>query len=194
MCGFGCAGPLYKYNHSSPPLGTVGQVIPVYIDSAFDNVQTLSIMAAIREWNTVLNGQIKLDVVKKFNGDKEGSDLASEAGRMGIGWVIAKLNDDHPVIERIDLPSNILAFVPHDDAHLLVVIGNRLATRNLKLIAMHEMGHLLGAVHVPGGTLMGTTYENNRFDCIDKVTAYQVARRNELDFQNMNYCSIPEFR
>ena len=54
-------------------------------------------------------------------------------------------------------------------------------------ILQHEIGHALGAQHVPG-TLMNATWEPNKFVCPDRTTVTQVAAWNHVDVTLLSWC------
>lgn len=55
-------------------------------------------------------------------------------------------------------------------------------------IVMHEIGHILGAQHVPG-TLMRTTWAPNALVCPDVTTVAQVAAFNRIDLRLLSWCN-----
>lgn len=55
-------------------------------------------------------------------------------------------------------------------------------------LVMHEIGHLLGAQHVPY-TLMHQTWERLMFVCPDATTVAQVAAWNQVDIRLFSWCA-----
>jgi hypothetical protein len=192
--GSGCSVSTWHYKHGEVPSHIVNaREIPVYVDSKFTNVEIVQLNAALQEWNGVFNGQIVLRLVRKFNDGRDAMMLAREVSNTHNGWMIAKLDSDDERLEEIVSPG-MLAFVPQLGGQLMVVLGDRVSTHNLKTIAMHEMGHMLGAEHVFGRNLMHPAYGPLQTDCIDKVTVNQVAFFNDLEVSSLNYCVTPDYK
>lgn len=192
----GCSGSMWRYKQGSAPSHIVNaREIPVYVDSKFTNAEIVQLNAAMQEWNGVFNGQIVLTLVRKFHDGPEAFELARSVSNNHNGWMIAKLDsDDERLSETVEFGDGKLAFVPRLGGQLMVVLGDRISTHNLKTIAMHEMGHMLGADHTFGKTLMHPAYGPVQVDCIDKVTVSQVAFYNDLDVNSLNYCVTPDFQ
>jgi len=55
-------------------------------------------------------------------------------------------------------------------------------------IALHELGHALGAQHIPG-TLMSATWDPRLFECPDELTVVQVGAWNQVDLDLLSWCS-----
>lgn len=54
-------------------------------------------------------------------------------------------------------------------------------------ILLHEIGHALGAQHVPG-TLMNPRWTPGEFTCPDATTVAQVAAWNKVDLGLLQWC------
>lgn len=194
-CILNCGTSYYSYHRGHiPEHVNHAVVIPIWIDTKFNKEQLSQIKSAVNEWNNVFNGQMLLKLDKQFTGQEEGEKLFTEANKTGLGWVIVNLDENDPVLsDRIESGDGTLAFVTKMNGHLLVVIGDRIGTRDLKTITMHEMGHLLGANHVNAPSLMTPRYGEEQYNCIDKITVAQVAGYQDLEFANLNYCITPYF-
>lgn len=59
--------------------------------------------------------------------------------------------------------------------------------KDAEIIVAHELGHALGAQHIPG-TLMNPTYESIAASCPDVYTISQVAAYNDLDMSILSWC------
>lgn len=188
----GCGG-YWSYLKVGAPEHVVNKlIIPVMLDAGFSAVEEKSIYAAMSEWNVAFNGQVEFRVDGKFERDPVG--LVSRYSESGNGLVIVKMDDtDRRLAGTVESGDGVLAFVPRMGGHLMVVIGNRISTYNLRTIVLHEIGHLMGAYHVNGDNLMNPHYGPKQIDCIDKVTAMQVAAYNDLDFGTMRYCRTKNF-
>ena len=198
----------YTYKEVDPPAHISHPVIiPIVIDSKFSSGEALAIKQAAREWNIVLNGQIKLEfgehladgVDKKqhlypdtFNSFADGQKLQGSYENTNLGWVIYHLDSNDSNLGSFgDISSGTLAFVKGIDEHYVVVAADRMVGRSLKDVMMHEMAHLLGAEHIKIGSLEYPYYSAKQSDCIDKITVAQVAEVRKLDMKTLSYCLLP---
>jgi hypothetical protein len=207
--GLGCGGiNYYTYKEVAAPDHIIHPlVIPLVIDSQFSAEEALEIKQAAREWNTVLNGQIKIVFSEHtemgsdhrkhlypstFRTFSDGQKLQAQYENSNLGWVVYHLNSDDPNLASFgEINNGTLAFVLGIDEHFIVVINDRFANRSLKDVMMHEMGHLLGADHIKVSSLEYPYYSNQQSDCIDKITAAQVAEVRKLDLATLRYCLLP---
>lgn len=60
--------------------------------------------------------------------------------------------------------------------------------RDVEAVVLHELGHALGAQHVPG-TLMNATTNARVPRCPDIVTVAQVAAFNHVELATLAWCS-----
>ena len=203
-----CGGTTYwTYTSIDRPAHIVHPVlIPVWVDQNFTGAQVEEIKAAIAEWNYVLNGQIVITLKMKraLGSDKkyyeypdsfatweDGNRILKECEHTNLGWVIFNLDSKSKHLD--DDTEGVLAYVTGVDTHFVNVIGDRLGTRSLKDILMHEFGHLLGARHVNTPSLEFPVYDQHQLGCIDKITVAQVATTHELNLSTLNYCITPYF-
>jgi hypothetical protein len=179
----GCYHAGYQYTRLTPAPVSWG-IIPVYIDQNFTAQEKTQVANAVMQWNYVLNNYIQLQITSfdtKFDDDKE-VQIRQEHGFMieKISWKQAcdlkECNDD------------VLAFAERG-GNIIHVISGRAENEKLSGVMMHEMGHLFGARHVPD-TLMDAQYDPLTFQCVDQTTERQVARRQGLDPNKLNYCVI----
>lgn len=190
FCLFGCGPGLYEYHGAKDPGAIVHRTeIPVYVDLTFNQADREAIVAAMNEWNFVLNGQAQFVFYGYFQGDKEGLELFKDALKTGLGIVITcntseELDDDGEL-------QGVLAFVPGAMAHHMTVIKDHIGTRKLKDIVLHEFGHILGADHPYAPSLMFPAYSSKQTPCVDKITALQVAEFLDLDVETLHYCRTP---
>lgn len=194
---FGCCGTgMWQYKHGETPAHiSNAKVIPVYVDSRFTNAEIVAINKVMQEWNGVFNGQIVLKLDRKFTDDMDAVVLARKIADTHTGWMIAKLESDDERLENAVEPGDgKLAFAIGLGGHFMVVLADRVANHDVHTILLHEMGHMLGADHVFGKNLMSPNYGPGQTDCIDKVTAMQVAFFNDLDPKSLNYCVTPDFK
>lgn len=167
------------------------KVIPVWIDSEFGQHDIDMIKNSIEKWNASLNGNIVLTIIEKIDMKKDASKKLKEIERTNLGWVIVKFDSNSVIVQ--EMPESVLGF-SKIGGHLMGIIRDRVGTRNMNTIILHEIGHLLGArdVNVPGSLMFGT-YNFKQGTCIDKVTAAQVAYYQELKLADLNYCPIESF-
>src|SRR5882724_5646683 len=90
----GCAYRDRGYVYTSVPyVGVTGRVIPIWIDDKFGISDKNNIMDAVDQWNYVLNGHIKLEVVDtSFDMSVSVLSRVKESG----GWIILRVSGDNP--------------------------------------------------------------------------------------------------
>lgn len=165
--------------------------IPIYIDVGFGESDKVLIDDAIMQWNYALNGYIKLHVVDTHF-DMDPGIL--ERCRQGNCWVILKIDsrnlsvhDIDSVIKRGTPEYHALAWVNDIGGYALNIIRDRMDPYQITGVVMHEMGHLLGAVHL-GNRLMQPHFIWNVYRCVDIGSLHQVAKHEHLPFGRLNYC------
>lgn len=196
-CGVGCMShqnTIYtKYSsHKSPEHGTyIPEEIPTYIDGRFTADQRKEIHQALGEWNYALNGYRLYNVVSDaFELDDLDAVKKIEDTKQGL---IILDNTADEALEEFGVGSNVLAWVPDLGSPLVHVVPERIGTRDLKMVVMHEIGHTLGLSHTEAsGTLMSSYYEDDA-DCIDAYTIRTLAgldasRGRHWDWRHMNAC------
>jgi len=156
----------------------------IWIDKNFSAKDKLAIDDAIIEWNYVLNGTIILKPIS-YNFDMEIDTIKDAAANHGL--LIMKIDSSNSMVEN----DHTAAWVNVIGGYKLYVIKDRVGSR-LKKIMLHELGHVLGAGHQPGNTLMFSIYDEKKFSCIDYATVQQVADYNHISISNLNYCRYLE--
>jgi hypothetical protein len=173
------------------------KLIPIYLDKDFSKADRVVMDQVISEWNYVLNGYLKLQIVndKLDHDDMESAvALVKKLRQTSEGVLVFSVDHDHGLVaDDIEEEGGELAYVNAlgDNGHFMFVIRDRIGTRNLHKILLHEFGHLMGANHVMAASLMFPAYSSSQRDCVDKITALQVAEYRKLDINHMNYCATP---
>lgn len=200
LCALGIACSVsshsVQYVIVAPAPGTIPKkVIPVYIDKAFSAPRKAALISAVATWNHGLNQQIVLRIVStEFNMEptviKEAQDadgflfLQVEEGNKLIP-------DDLPLVEcrKVKDCHYTLAWADRAPGHMIHLIRSRLNDDDIGYVALHEIAHLLGMQHTTtGGTLSFPTYSKDAYLCIDYQTMHQIADRNGLNIDYLNYC------
>jgi len=167
---------------------TMVQHIPIYVDAKFNSHQRAEIHAAVDEWNYALNGYTELIVVE--DDYDMGLEVAERVLRTHEGIIILAVDADSPRVE--DMGDGVLAWMNEIDGNLMQVVHDRIGTRNMRAIIVHEFGHALGLPHVfIKNTVMYPSY-NYGSTCIDKITLMSLQSvHSRYDIAHMNYCQLP---
>ena len=196
----GCSGSLFEYRSvSAESKNQHFETKPIYIDKTFNKEELAIINQVVAEWNFALNGYMawKIETVAIDHTDKLAMGrLSKKIRQTHEGIVMLGLDHDDELVEdTIDEYDGTLAFVNNlgDRAHYMVVVRDRMGYKNIHKILLHEFGHAMGADHVMAESLMFPYYGHQQRNCIDKITAAQVATYHELKMEHMNYCSTPNF-
>jgi hypothetical protein len=185
ISAFGCgAQPPGYYWAVTTPANNVGRVIPIWVDNNFSEQDKLTLSDAINQWNYVLNGQITLDIVDTHF-DMEDNKI-KEAGNKG-GWLFLKIDHNNPFIPSTGPDLVTLAFADQIGGHTIFFVQDVMGQNRLPGVALHEIGHLLGAEHDSSG-LMFPRYSAHGFSCVDELAMKEVAEFFHLDASRMNYC------
>jgi hypothetical protein len=153
------------------------RVIALSIDGPLTFDERAKILQATEEWNYALNGFIRLQVVAAGQGGSGGWTIRGEKGG----------TPNAPDGERGQpLASTQAGFLGIGGR--MVVYVDRIGTRDLRGIVLHEMGHVLGLNH-DLGRLMGPRYRPTADQCIDRATVEAVAARHNLPAASLNWCT-----
>ena len=141
-----CGSNYWSYHMVKAPAHIINcEIIPVWIDSGFSQTGIDQIQLAIKEWNLVLNGQIKIvlmhlenNKLDTFTGFKSGMELVKNADKTGLGWVIFALREEDKSMEGVG--EGVLAWVEPGE-HFINVVVDRIGTRNFKTIMLHEINN-----------------------------------------------------
>lgn len=150
----------------------------IYIDKEFSLEERVEIKQAIREWNYAMNGAIILSV--------ESEEFGMEVSTIKEGgWFILKTDSIRK--SREDSEGHyVLGYVNKIGGNYLSIVSDRVKW-NLKMIVMHEIGHLLGIKHTWRG-LMLSEFIGEEFKCIDKVTMVEFGKIYDIGIERLRYC------
>jgi len=177
-----CTHVSYNYTYH-PNSNTTIQEIPIYIDVAFTDQNKKAILSAINQWNFALNNYLKLKVVST-NFDMEPNILTMVMN--GHGWLFLKINSTSTMVHD-DNGKTTLAFANEDGGNRVYFVMDRINDELVESIALHEIGHLLGASH-SNHALMNANYDTQKYKCIDKDTMTEIAKHWHLNLSKVNYC------
>lgn len=192
--------PMYQYTKVAKTKQYHWQrTIPVYVSHQFTEGDKVAIRDAVDAWNNVLNGHVSIQIKNEEFFANRDADIQTALAlkEANEGWILLKMDHDNPALaDEIEDGDGVLAFVNRlgSSGHLMFVLGDRIGSKDLKSILLHEMGHLLGAQHVSARSLMYPSYGiYANYRCIDKITVAQVSNYQHIPIEEMNYCVTPEF-
>ncbi len=166
-----------RYTHHAGSAGAP-RIVALAVEGQFTAAERASILRAIEEWNYALNGFIRLDVVAPGSVRGIWSIRAEKGGTPQA---------PNPVAGQ-PLSSTTASFWSSGGEMLVYV--DRIGTRDLRGIVLHEFGHVLGLDHDAQGNLMSGRYQPSTEQCIDKPTALMVAARHNLPAAALNWCEV----
>lgn len=183
---------LYHYVYT-PSTTIASHLYSVYLDPDFGEADRISIQEALDQWNIALHGQAQFVVQAAVPFTP--TSMASLDARQA--FLIIKIDSHYPMVQLSDaritgyLGSKYRSagFTDQVGGRHIYLIRDRLDNTDVKFIAMHELGHALGAEH-GGGGLMSIPYNKGRWQCIDRYTMQQVAAHERLPAENLNYCVV----
>jgi len=173
----------YQYT-DHPSRASIGRSVVLYVDTDFDESERRHIVAAMRQWNYVLNGLVQFRA--KLLPDDPSPSTLSQIRRSG-GWIVAKVDSRHPITRQGEGRHALAVTVGGSNGGFVYVISDRIGSRDLTGVVMHEFGHVLGAGHDSSG-LMAPVYNANSGHCIDHEAAALVANAQHLALSQMNWC------
>lgn len=140
----------------------------VYL-SGFDETDTESIHVAVTNWNEAFHGHVVIDF--EHRGYTADDAVASQRHR---GIIISKVDSTCPYIPTS--PAGTLAWVDSIGGDKVWVIRDRIDTRDLTTIVMHEFGHVFGALDdmEPESKRLMAMQWSDKPACIDAQTAKEV--------------------
>ena len=175
----------YGYTDKPSAAAMALRTLTIYIDGDFDAAERERIGLALRQWNHVLNGFIRL---RPMLLPADASDSAVTQLRRPGTWIVSKVDSRHPAARD----RNAVAMtVGNRGSGFVYVIADRFSMRDLTAVMLHEVGHVLGAGHDPNGHLMAPIYDRNNGHCIDRGAVAMVASAQRLPFNQLNWCVGP---
>lgn len=186
--------PAYYYTHQTYLEGVAPvRDIPVYLDTAFTQQEQMDIQRAVDQWNFALNGRVVIHLVST-SFDMGLSDINQAMSHHG--WIIHKIHQDNMLIPAGTVQSDgslhdVCAWVDHIGGMEMWIISEKVQPTWMFGVAMHEIGHLLGAEH-QGKLLMSPVFNMYHYQCVDRATMQQVAVYLGLDLGQVNYCIVED--
>ncbi len=162
------------------PAATAEEIVPLRLKGSFTPGERAKILRAINEWNVALNGFVRFTIV-----EDSGASVAS--ARPSRPWSIIAAQGISPRV--VPGPTIALAHTQPlpGSGGLMIVYVDRIGTRDLGSVVMHELGHVLGVGHGEKG-LMAAHYHPADQQCVDKATITAVAAKRRLAVDQLNWC------
>lgn len=189
----GCMrAPVKRFHYVSVPGYSVLplRVYHVWVDKTFSVEDRRCILDAVNQWNYSLNGYVKIEV-ESYSFDMEVSII--ERVMRGDGWIVLKIESRNPlVVARDGAPVRgvqyyTLAWVNKIGGYKMYMVRDRICQECVTGVALHEIGHLLGAEH-DSVLLMQPHYNGAEYRCVDYLAVKRVAVYQHLDVSKLNYC------
>jgi hypothetical protein len=162
------------------PAATAEEIVPLRIKGSFTSGDRAKILRAVNEWNVALNGFVRFTIV-------EDSGASAASARPSRPWSIMAAEGITPRVA----PGPTIALAHTQplpgSGGLMIVYVDRIGTRDLGSVVMHELGHVLGVGHGEKG-LMAAHYHPADQQCVDKATITAVAAKRQLAVDQLNWC------
>jgi len=162
------------------PAATAEEIVPLRLKGSFTPGERAKILRAVNEWNVALNGFVRFTIV-------EDSGASAANAPQSRPWSIMAAEGITPRV--VPGPTIALAHTQPlpGSGGLMIVYVDRIGTRDLGSVVMHELGHVLGVGHGEKG-LMAAHYHPADQQCVDKATITAVAAKRRLAVDQLNWC------
>jgi hypothetical protein len=164
-----------RYTRHAPSTSTP-EIVTLRIVGPFDAEAEAKVRLAIEEWNYVLNGFVRFDIAAPGAWHAGAWDIRAEKG--------GSPQSPDPAGQPLSFTQAGLASI----GGRLVIFVDRVGTRDLRGIVLHELGHVLGLGHDTGGNLMSARYSLTAEQCVDKPSVEAIAARRKLPADRLNWC------
>lgn len=157
------------------------QVIQISLTDPLTVDEKIRIVAAAEEWNHVMNGAIRFDVLPEVGATPPPGAWVINLAK--TPWKISEQNNPQPLAALVRYPSG---------GGLITIYANRLerpeaaaqfGDHTLRGMVVSQLGLVLGAP-----TTRGPLYTSAVQDCIDKKVATEAAAAHNLPIAQLNWC------
>lgn len=179
-----CGAPTFTYTTHVSYQVSPARYIPIAIDNAFTHEEVGKLKEAIEEWNRSLNGQMVLSV---YTTDFNMQDNILYYITNARGILMLKVSRYGSVMFNLENENVAITSGIGMDAREIYFLREKTHIETIKSVALHELGHALGATHRSFG-LMKHENDPAAHSCIDWETVKQVAEYNHLNPNTMNWC------
>jgi len=180
------APDVYRYT-DHPTRASTGRILQIYVDGDFNEGERQRIASAIKQWNHVLNGTLRLQAELLPNASPR---VLAQIRRSGA-WFVARVDSNHTVARLPEARQAMALTVGGSGGGIVYVIGDRFPAGELTAVMLHEFGHVLGAGHDDRGHLMASVYDRRNGHCIDRGAAAMVAAAQRIPVSRFNWCVGP---
>lgn len=182
----GCNEAMFPPHYTTHP--SISQVplriVPLALDIRFSHEEHQQLHKAIDEWNMALNNEMRLDVYT------DAFDMADEDIKFIYdhhGAMLLSVPKSASPVKFLNSDVRAAAYGIGLDCNTIYFIQEKVDAARIHNIALHELGHLLGAEHTHYG-LMLFRDDPVQHQCIDYSAIEQVATYNHLNIQALNWC------
>lgn len=169
--------PTYT-THPVRPAAT--RLIPIRLGDGFSVEQRAEIIQALAEWNQVLNGFGRLQIV--------GATATATATAPGTWHVRAVDGEVATYAPGHSLQALAFTEPVRPSGGTVLVYMDRIASVDLTKVMRHEFGHVLGLDHDRAGGVMAARYADITDACIERHTVAALERAWGLASGSLNWC------
>lgn len=147
------------------------------IDEKFDVDDQRAIVRAVERWNVVLNGVTHLE------------PRVSKLTLTEPAILVMRIDSSASYIPEVS-EGHALAFVERVGGRHVWIVRDRMLSTWMEPVMLHELGHILGAVHHEGGLMHGL-FTPETYACIDADTARDVSEHLGVKLARLRPCGAP---